>query len=137
MPGALEAKRLLPEKNVVAVCGDGGFMMSIQALVTGVQLGTPFVTVLWEDGYYGLIKWKQEMAFNEFSHVALDNPDLVKLADAFGAHAYRIEATDDFKPTLQKALAHTDKPSVIVVPVDYEENMKLFEHLKAKSGTNV
>lgn len=129
MPGALEAKRLHPEKQVVAVCGDGGFMMSIQALVTGVQLKVPFVTVLWEDDHYGLIKWKQEMHYETCSHVDLQNPDLQKLAEAYGCHSVRIENTDDFTAELQKALRIQDRPSVIVVPVDYSENMKLFHHL--------
>ena len=129
MPGALEAKRLHPEKQVVAVCGDGGFMMSIQALVTGVQLKVPFVTVLWEDDHYGLIKWKQEMHYNTCSHVDLQNPDLQKLAEAYGCHSVRIENTEDFTTALQKALRIQDRPSVLVVPVDYSENMKLFHHL--------
>ena len=133
MPGALEAKRLHPEKQVVAVCGDGGFMMSIQALVTGVQLKVPFVTVLWEDDHYGLIKWKQEMHYETCSHVDLQNPDLQKLAEAYGCHSVRIENTDDFTAELQKALCIQDRPSVIVVPVDYSENMKLFHHLPIPS----
>jgi acetolactate synthase-1/2/3 large subunit len=130
MPGALEAKRLHPEKNVVALCGDGGFMMSIQAIATGVQLNVPFTVVLWEDDHYGLIKWKQEMAFNQHSHVDLANPDLVQLARAFGCHAERVEKSEDFVGHLKTALSQKDKPSVIVVPVDYSENMKLFHHLK-------
>ncbi|ODN42040.1 acetolactate synthase large subunit [Piscirickettsia litoralis] len=130
MPGALEAKRLNPDKNVVAVCGDGGFMMSIQALSTGVQLKVPFVTVLWEDDSYGLIEWKQEMGFNTSSpHVHLENPDLAKLAEAFGCHSIRINAANEFIPALENALGQQDVPTVIVVPVDYSENMKLFHHL--------
>jgi acetolactate synthase-1/2/3 large subunit len=130
MPGALEAKRLYPEKNVVALCGDGGFMMSIQALVTGVQCKIPFVVVLWEDDYFGLIKWKQEMAFNKHSHVNLCNPDLVNLARAYNCHADKVDKSENFRLILESALKRTDKPSVIVVPVDYSENMKLFQHLK-------
>lgn len=130
MPGACEAQRLHPELNAVALCGDGGFMMSIQALVTGVQFKIPFVVVLWEDDHYGLIKWKQEMHFNEHSHVDLCNPDLQKLAESFGCHSRRVESADDFIPCLEEAIAVTDRPSVIVVPVDYSENMKLFHHLQ-------
>lgn len=132
MPGALEAKRLHPERHVVALCGDGGFMMSIQALATGVRLKVPFVVVLWEDDNYGLIKWKQQMHFNEFSHVNLHNPDLAKLAEAFGCHGVKINSTEEFAPALDKALGATDLPTVIVVPVDYSENMKLFHHLNEK-----
>src|SRR3989339_317852 len=129
IPSALEAKRLYPEKNVIAVCGDGGFMMSIQALLTGAQLGIGFVVILWQDDFYGLIKWKQEMQYHEYSHVDLKNPDLTKLAEDYGCHAVRITETASFVPELKKALCIKDRPSVIVVPVDYSENMKLFYHL--------
>ena len=132
LPGAIEAKRLKPSRHVVAICGDGGFMMSIQALATGVQLKLPFVVVLWEDDYYGLIKWKQEMAYHTFSHVHLDNPDLAKLAEACGCHSVAIKKAEEFASELKKALAIKDRPSVIVVPVDYSENMKLFHHLHEK-----
>ncbi len=130
MPGALEAKRLYPKKQVVAVCGDGGFMMGIQALPTGVELGVPFVVIVWQDDYYGLIKWKQQLHYGDCSHVKLDNPDLAKLAEAYGCHGYHIDSSSQFKSVLEEALAQTDKPSVIVVPVDYDENMKLVEHLR-------
>jgi len=130
MPGALEAKRLYPEKHVVAVCGDGGFMMGIQALPTGAELGIPFVVVVWQDDYYGLIKWKQELSCGHYSHVALDNPDLAELARAYGCHGYHVQTQEEFCSTVAKALQNDDKPTVIVVPVDYSENMKLVEHLK-------
>ncbi len=130
MPGALEAKRLYPDRHVVALCGDGGFMMSIQALSTGVAEKIPFVVVVWEDDYYGLIKWKQEMHFHQSSHVMLQNPDLTKLATAFGAEGIKISKATDFIPALKRAFTIKDRPSVIVVPIDYRENMKLFHHLK-------
>lgn len=130
MPGACEAQRLFPDRNAVALCGDGGFIMSIQALVTGVQFKIPFVVVLWEDDNYGLIKWKQEMHFNEHSHTELVNPDLQQLAASFGCHSERVESANDFAVKFKAALAVKDRPSVIVVPVDYSENMKLFRHLQ-------
>ena len=129
MPGALEAKRLMPEKNVIALCGDGGFMMSIQALVTGVRLKIPFIVVIWEDEHYGLIKWKQEMQFNKESNVALHNPDLAVLASAFGCYSKKISSAEELTPALQWACANQNSPTVLVVPVDYSENMKLFHHL--------
>ena len=130
MPAALEARRLRPDRNVVALCGDGGFMMSIQALVTGVQYNIPFTVIVWEDDYYGLIKWKQEMAYNTCSHVDLCNPDLVQLARAYGCYSRRIDAAADFQPALARALQQQDQPAVLVVPVDYSENMQLFRHLQ-------
>ncbi len=134
MPGAMEAKRLYPNKNVVAVCGDGGFVMSIQALFTAVEQKIPMVVIIWEDGQYGLIKWKQEMHYHTHSHTELQNPDFVALTRSMGCDSVRIGNTEDFKPALQKALATTDKPTVLVVPVDYSENMKLFQHLKDVVG---
>ncbi len=130
MPGALEAKRLKPDLNIVAVCGDGGFMMSIQALATGVAEKIGFVVLLWDDGNYGLIKWKQEMHFGKYSHIDLKNQDLAEISQAFGAHAVRLKTSEDLIPELKKAFEIKDRPSVIVIPVDYSENMRLFEHLK-------
>lgn len=130
MPGALEAKRLYPQKNVVAVCGDGGFMMSIQSLFTAVAQKIPFVVVVWEDKEYGLIKWKQQIHYKQHSHTELDNPSLADVAAAIGCHAKHITSSEEFTPTLKWALQQTDKPVVIIVPIDYSENMKLFYHLK-------
>jgi acetolactate synthase-1/2/3 large subunit len=132
MPGAMEAKRLYPHKKVVAVCGDGGFIMSIQALATAVAQRISFVVVVWEDHQYGLIKWKQEMHFQAHSHTELAHADLEKVASAMGCHAKRITCADDFKFALDWALANNDNPTVLVVPVDYSENMKLFYHLTNK-----
>ena len=132
MPGAMEAKRLYPDKNVVAVCGDGGFVMSIQSLFTGIAQQIPYVVIVWEDHEYGLIKWKQEMHFEQHSHTELPYTNLALLAESIGCHAKRIEASDAFKPALQWALSHQDKPTILVVPVDYSENMKLFFHLQDK-----
>ncbi|MFN3234046.1 MAG: acetolactate synthase large subunit [Gammaproteobacteria bacterium] len=129
MPGAFVAKRLHPEKNVVALCGDGGFIMSIQALPTAVRYKVPFVVVVWEDDHYGLIKWKQEMTYKKHSHVDLENNDLVQLSQAFGCHATRIAKAQDFLPALENAFKEKTVPTVIVVPVDYSENMKLTKRL--------
>ncbi|MEM1244042.1 MAG: acetolactate synthase large subunit [Pseudomonadota bacterium] len=129
LPGAVTAKQLHPEKNIVALCGDGGFIMSIQAIVTAVQLKLPIVVLVWEDDYYGLIKWKQEMEFNEYSHVELANPDLVQLAQGFGCHGVRIESVSHFSLAIKEAFAEKAKPSVLILPVDYSENMKLTRRL--------
>ena len=130
MPSSMEAKRLYPHKNSVAVCGDGGFVMSIQSLFTGVAQHIPFVVVVWQDGQYGLIKWKQEMQFHEHSYTELYNWDLTAIASSIGCHAKHVTASKDFVPILKWALANKNNPTVIVVPVDYSENMKLFYHLQ-------
>lgn len=129
MPGAISAKHIHPEQNVVALCGDGGFMMSIQAIVTAVRFEIPITVLLWEDDHYGLIKWKQEAAYHKHSHIDLHNPDLQQLAEAFGCHSERIEKPEQLAEALKHSFARKDKPTVIVVPVDYSENMKLTERL--------
>lgn len=129
VPGAFAAKRLHPEKHVVALCGDGGFIMGIQAVPTAVRYKIPITILLWEDDYYGLIKWKQEAAYHEYSHVNLNNPDLVEIAKAFGCHGVRIESATKLKPALEQAFNEKEKPTVIVTPVDYTENMKLTKRL--------
>ncbi len=134
MPGAMEAKRLHPGKNVVALCGDGGFIMSVQALFTAVAEKIPFVVIVWEDQQYGLIKWKQEMQYHQHSHTELHHRDLSTLAKAMGCHAKKITRSDEFQNILKWALLNKEVPTVIVVPVDYSENMKLFFHLQEAFG---
>ncbi len=123
IPGALAAKLVYPERKVVAATGDGGFMMNSQELETALRVGTPFVTLIFNDGGYGLIEWKQQNQFGESSFVHFGNPDFVKLAESMGLKGYRIESTDDFIPTLKTALAQ-DVPAVIDCPVDYRENYR-------------
>ena len=104
-------------------------MMSIQAIVTAVQLKLPIIILVWEDDYYGLIKWKQEAAYHTFSHVELVNPELSSLATAFGCHGVRINAADEFTQAMQQAFNEKEKPTVIIIPVDYSENMQLTKRL--------
>ncbi|MDZ8263716.1 acetolactate synthase large subunit [Nostoc sp. ChiQUE01b] len=123
IPGALAAKLVHPKRKVVAVTGDGGFMMNSQELETALRVGTPFVTIIFNDGGYGLIEWKQENQFGKgnSSFVHFSNPDFVKLAESMGLKGYRVESTLDLIPTLKEALAQ-DVPAVIDCPVDYREN---------------
>lgn len=130
IPGAFAAKLLNPDKKVLAVCGDGGFMMNSQELETAVREKVPFVTLIWEDSSYGLIKWKEQEQFGgEHCYVDFTNPDFKRLAEAMHCKGYRVEKASDLIPTLEEAFRQT-VPSVIVVPVDYSENMKLSAHLK-------
>lgn len=129
MPGAVQAKWLNPDKHVVVVIGDGGFVMSIQALFTAVRYKIPIVVLLWEDDHYGLIKWKQEMSYHESSHIDLHNPDLVALSKSIGCASMRVETTTALPTAINTALQEKTKPTIIVIPVDYAENMKLYEHL--------
>lgn len=124
LPGAIAAKLALPERKVVAVTGDAGFMMNIQELETAVRLKIPIVVLVWNDSGYGLIKWKQMNAFGRPSHVDFENPDFVKLAESFGAVGVRIEKAEELLQALRKAL-ESDSVTVIDCPVDYGENLKL------------
>jgi acetolactate synthase-1/2/3 large subunit len=107
---------------VVAVTGDGGFMMNVQELETALRIGTPFTTIIFNDGGYGLIEWKQQLHFGESAFVHFSNPDFVKLAESMGLKGYRIESSFDLVPTLKMALEQ-DVPTVIDCPVDYRENL--------------
>jgi acetolactate synthase I/II/III large subunit len=118
LPTAIAAKLVLPERRVVAVSGDGGFLMNCQELETAVRLRTPVVNVLWENGEFGSIAWKQDKKFGRHFDVGFGNPDFVKLAESFGMPAWRCSSADDFARRLDTALG-LDVPSLIVVPIDY------------------
>ncbi len=132
VPGAVAAKLNVPEKKVVAVTGDAGFLMNSQEIETAMREGAPIVIVIWSDSAYGLIEWKQQAQFGRTSHIKFNNPDFVKYAESFGAKGYRISAADELLPTLQKALAD-DTVSIIDCPVDYSENLKLTARLGGMS----
>jgi len=132
VPGAIAAKLAYPDKKVVAVTGDAGFLMNSQEIETAMRLNTAIVILVWNDGAYGLIEWKQMNQYGRKSHVNFNNPDLVKYAESFGAKGYRIEKTENLLPTLKLALAD-NTVSIIDCPVDYSENMKL----TAKLGETV
>ncbi len=128
VPGALAAKFVFPERTIVAVTGDAGFMMNSQEIETALRHGLAFVILIWTDSEYGLIKWHQLRHFGRPSNITFNNPDFVKYAESFGAKGYRVESAGDLLPTLKKAIA--DNTVVIVdCPVDYSENMKLTEKL--------
>ena len=129
IPGAIAAKLVHPDKKVVAVTGDGGFMMNSQELETALRIGTSFVTLIFNDNGYGLIEWKQINQFGEASFIKFTNPDFVKFAESMGLKGYRVESAEDLIPTLKTALIQ-DVPVVIDCPVDYQENIRLSQ----KSG---
>ncbi len=129
VPGAIAAKLVHPDKKILAITGDAGFMMNCQEFETAHRLGTNFVTLIFNDASYGLIKWKQDMHYGHHEYVDFTNPDFVKFAESVGAVGYRIKKTEELLPTLQKAFKQ-DKPVIIDCPVDYSENMKLTHHLE-------
>jgi acetolactate synthase I/II/III large subunit len=118
VPAAIAAKLVNPAAKVVAVSGDGGFLMNAQELETAKRLGTAFVNVIWENSQYGSIVWKQDLKFGRHFGVDFTNPDFVAFAESFGLPAWRIGAAAEFEPRLRHALT-LDVPSLLVVPVDY------------------
>lgn len=128
LPGALAAKLVHPSRNIFAVCGDGGFLMSCQELETAKRLGLSIVVVIFRDNSYGAIKWKQMERYGKVAGVDFGNPDFVSFAKAFGANGFRVDSPQDLIPMLENA-KRADEPSIIDVPVDYAENLILTKHL--------
>ena len=130
LPGAFAAKLAFPERKVLAAMGDGAFLMSVAEIETAVREGVHIVILVWVDGGYGLIRWKEELILGRTSAVSFGNPDFVQLAQSFGAKGYQISSADQLFPTLEKALSEA-AVSVIACPVDYSENARLVERLGA------
>ena len=128
VPGAIAARLAAPERKVVAVTGDAGFMMNSQEIETAIRNKLPIVILIWNDASYGLIEWKQLNQYQRTSNVHFDNPDFVKYAESFGARGHRVKRTGDLPSILEGALAF-DGVSIIDCPVDYSENVKLTEQL--------
>ena len=128
LPGAISAKLAFPERKVLAVCGDGGFLMNVQEMETARRLGTNIVVMVWEDHAYGLIEWKQTNEYGRHSDLSFTNPDFQQLAQAFGWTGYRVERSRDLEGILERAF-EDGSPSLVVVPIDYRENAKLTERL--------
>jgi acetolactate synthase I/II/III large subunit len=127
LPGAIAAKLAQPERHVVAVTGDGGFMMNLQELETAIRLGLAFTVLIFRDDGYGVIRWKQERQFGRTTGVDFGNPDFIALAQAFGCEGVRINAAKELPPALENARRAT-VPVLIDCPVDYRENDRLAEY---------
>ncbi len=135
LPGSIGAKMAFPDKKVLSVNGDAGFLMNVQDLETAVRKKINIVAVVWLDGEYGLIKWKQQVQFKgEHSDLKFDNPDFLELAKSFGMWGKQVHSADQFIPALNEAFKQNG-PAIIGVPVDYAENMKLTKHLGKVSAT--
>ena len=128
LPGALGVKLARPESKVLAVVGDGAFLMNSQEIETAVRERIPLAVLIWEDGGYGLIEWKMDLELGEHYYVKFGNPDIVTYAESFGAKGYRINSAEELLPTLKAALAD-DGVSLICCPVDYSENLRLTDRL--------
>jgi acetolactate synthase-1/2/3 large subunit len=127
LPSAMGAHMVFPKRKVMAICGDGGFMMNAQELETAVRLKMNLICLILRDNSFGMIRWKQaNLGFEDFG-LEYGNPDFVKFAECHGANGYRVEKTEDFVPLLKKC---NDTPGVHIVelPVDYSENDRILNH---------
>ena len=132
LPAGIAAKLVHPDRNVVTVSGDGGFLMNAQELETAMRLRTPVVNVVWENSQYGSIVWKQDKKFGRHFGTDFTNPDFVKLAESFGMAAWRCDSAGDFGVRLRHAFG-LDVPSVIVLPIDYSIDVAISEELGAET----
>jgi acetolactate synthase-1/2/3 large subunit len=132
LPSAMMAAMLHPQRRVMAVCGDGGFMMNSQEMETAVRLKLNLVVLVIEDGAYGMIRWKQSVdRFPDFG-MTFGNPDFARYAEAYGARGTRVEAIRDFIPVLERAFS-AGGVHLVSVPIDYSENERvLVEELRRR-----
>ena len=129
LPGSMGAKMVFPERKILSINGDAGFFMNVQDLETAVREKLNVVAVVWLDGEYGLIKWKQQIQFDgDHSNLTFDNPDFGVLAKSLNMWGIQINSADEFLPALKEAFKQKG-PAIIGVPVDYSENMRLTKHL--------
>jgi acetolactate synthase-1/2/3 large subunit len=125
LPSAIAAKLLNSGRRVMAVCGDGGFMMNSQELETAVRLELDLVVLIIEDFAYGMIRWKQAVdRFPDFG-MTFGNPDFVTYAESYGARGHRVVAAEELVPTLDAAFA-AGGVHLVTVPIDYSENTRVF-----------
>lgn len=128
LPGAIAAHLVYPQRRILGIAGDGGFLMNVQEMETARRLNANIVVLVWEDGGYGLISWKQENELGRHTDLSFGNPDWLALAGAFGWNGHIVERSADFAETLESAF-RAPGPSLIVAPVDYRENRILTQRL--------
>ncbi len=135
LPSAMMAAMLYPERRVLAVAGDGGFMMNSQEMETAVRLKLNLVVLVLEDNAYGMIRWKQAVDHFADYGMTFGNPDFVLYAKAYGAKGHRIESIDSFGPTLDAAFKEGGV-HLVVIPIDYSENVRvLVDELRARGDS--
>ena len=128
LPGAIAASLVHPWRQVLAICGDGGFMMNVQEMETARRYDCNLTVMVWEDKEYGLIAWKQTDHFGDHTPLSFGNPDWMKLAESFGWQGHSVENSRDLQHALITAL-NEQGPSLVVIPIDYRENQILSDRL--------
>ncbi len=128
LPGSIGASLVHPDRRILAICGDAGFMMNVQEMETARRLDANIVVMVWADNAYGLISWKQDTHFGHHTDLSFGNPDWKMLADAFGWHGHYVTESADLRKTLETAFDENG-PSLVVIPIDYRENELLTKKL--------
>jgi acetolactate synthase-1/2/3 large subunit len=128
LPGVIAANLVHPERRVLAICGDAGFLMNVQEMETARRLNSDITVMVWEDHCYGLIAWKQDNQFGRHTDLDFGNPEWLGLATAFGWNGHKVENSADLAGVLETALAESG-PSLVVIPIDYRENALLTKKL--------
>jgi acetolactate synthase-1/2/3 large subunit len=127
LPSALAARIVYPKRKILAICGDGGFMMNSQEMETAVRLGIDLVVIVLRDNAYGMIKWKQiNMGFANFG-LDIGNPDFVTYAESYGAHGHRLNAAEELIPQVELCFK-TPGVHLVEVPIDYSDNDRILNH---------
>ncbi|ANO50708.1 acetolactate synthase large subunit [Woeseia oceani] len=134
LPGAIAAHIVQPDRKVLAICGDAGFLMNVQEMETAKRLNSNIVVMVWADGGYGLISWKQDTEFGTHTDLSFGNPDWLTLAASFGWHGHFVSNSADLEGTLRTALDEQG-PSLLVIPIDYRENPLLTRKLGEITST--
>ncbi|MGT2686457.1 acetolactate synthase AlsS [Streptococcus porcinus] len=128
LPWAIAAALVRPNKTVISVSGDGGFLFSAQELEVAVRLKLPIVHIIWNDGRYNMVEFQEEMKYGRSAGVQLGNVDFVKYAEAFGAKGYRVDSKQEFNERLAQAIKESEHgPVLIDIPIDYKDNGRLGE----------
>lgn len=134
LPGAIAAALVHPDRKILGISGDAGFLMNVQEMETAKRLGVNITMLVWEDNAYGLIAWKQTNEFGRHTDLSFGNPEWMGLAAAFGWNGFRCENSADLQDVLRKSFA-TPGPSLVVIPIDYRENPKLTRKLAELTAT--
>jgi acetolactate synthase-1/2/3 large subunit len=128
LPGAIAAHLVHPERRILAIAGDGDFLMNVQEMETARRLDADITVMVWVDGGYGLISWKQDQEFGRHTHLSFGNPDWLGLARSFGWQGRWVDDSRELGAALEASLAERG-PSLLAIPIDYRENAKLTERL--------
>jgi acetolactate synthase I/II/III large subunit len=127
LPAAIAAQLVNPSQKIVAMCGDGGFLMNVQEIETAVRLRLPILVIIWCDYDYGMISFKQIHEFGRSAFTKFNNPNFARLAESFGAIGYNVKSTEEFSKVLEKAKKSTSSPVIVSIDVDYARNRLLLD----------